>query len=173
MVELFGLAAGAQGRPWHGIPGVLQRAAALLRAAAGLALCAGGLVACNLPPPSAGWDGPDGQRLSWSPAQPRFGDLVSLTARWPLDESSRYASDAAAFPGDVRGLFDPAGQRVAQRTLRYDGTTAETTWTVRVGAAGEWTWGKAGHPLWTIVSVAGQASEFKTFDAQGLWRGEP
>ena len=107
-----------------------------------------------------------GVTLSWTPAEPLLGDQITLNASFPATE-----------PGSepVAVLLDPAGKAVEAQNIRYLPTGRVATWVLRLNQPGSWTWTdtEGSEKLFAIVSVAGEAKEIKTLDANSLWTGTP
>ena len=101
--------------------------------------------------------------VRWSPSKPAIGDLVHLEAR---------LSPGVVGAANNVGAFDlnlPNGETI--EPLSHDYGTGEVTvrWSFRVKAAGDYALG--GKKLFSAVSVAGDSTELKEFDANGLWNG--
>ncbi len=108
------------------------------------------------------WTGPVGEKFLWKPAQPKIGDLVSVEALLP---------GARALPDT--GLVGADGASIRPLSVDFLPEGLKVRWSFRVTASGDWKWsaGTESQALWSVASVAGQAGELKTLDAQGLWDG--
>lgn len=110
------------------------------------------------------WKSPEGVSLRWRPSSPQIGDLVSVEVFFPAANSG-FGSDSA-----LRG---PDGAVIAAVDSSFVATGRKLRWSFRLTRPGDWTWGTAfdAQKLWTVATVAGEASELKTLDSQALWTG--
>jgi len=121
-------------------------------------------IGCSVSRKWQSWKSPEGVSLRWRPASPKIGDLVSVEVFFPAANSG-LGSDSA-----LRG---PDGSALAALDSSFVATGRVLRWAVRLTRPGDWTWGTASgaQKLWTVATVAGEASELKTLDAQALWTG--
>ena len=89
----------------------------------------------------------------WSPAKPSIGDLVHLEA-----SGSR-----------TNELVLPNGETIQALSQDYGSDGVMTRWSFRSKSAGDYA--LAGKKIFSVTSVAGDSTELKKFDANGLWNG--
>ena len=131
------------------------RAAALL-AAASACLCSCGRGSFVDGRDRGEWRDGAGVAVAWSPKKPAIGDLVHLEAQLPTTAGLE--------------LKIPGGQGLPPIGREYRGGGLSLRWSFRVKAAGDY--GLGATSLWSVSSVAGQATELRTHGADALWSGK-
>lgn len=100
---------------------------------------------------------PAGEKIRWKPVAPQLGDLIQLEVT-----------------GARSGLWGPDGIQVLPVNYRFDKSGKKLFWSFRIKETGDWSWGTSdkAQKLWSVATVAGDATEMKTIDAQSLWSGK-
>jgi hypothetical protein len=118
--------------------------------------------ACGRAVKTGEWDDGNGTKITWSPARPEMGDLVSLTL-----ETGPQAKAAADSRVNIQA---PDGRALEPLSRRYLLRNVLALWSFRIEAPGEYRW--KGRALWSTESAAGKETELKTFEPQALWAGK-
>jgi hypothetical protein len=117
--------------------------------------------ACGRAAKMGEWDDGGGTKITWSPARPEIGDLVSLTL--VTETQDKLSADSGAV------IQAPDGRELEPQRLRYMSRNVMAVWSFRIEAPGEYRW--KGRALWTTESAAGNETELRTVEPQALWDG--
>jgi hypothetical protein len=102
------------------------------------------------------WSDGAGTSASWSPKEPTIGDLVHIEAS---------STTTAGLE-----LKLPSGSNLSPIEREFLSSNVVVRWSFRVKSAGDYSFGDK--KLWSVSTVAGNATELKTQDANKLWTGK-